>query len=96
MFKIGGVRLFHGLTDGTDDPDIGPLREITSLCGLALGGDDAPENGAVRLDRVSEVSQRRQGIRLAALGGHLLDVADQPIGSVGGAEDFDEQGEAGR
>lgn len=96
MFRVRGVRLWLGYADAGEDPDVGPLREIEVLCGLALGGDDAPENGAVRLDRVSEVSQRRQGIRLAALGGHLLDVADQPIGSVGGAERFDDQREAGR
>ena len=95
MFRIGGVRLFHGLTDGTDDPDVGPLREITSLCGLTLGAQDRTDQGAVRRDRIRQKPQHVQGVFLATVDGQLVDVGDQPIGRISGAEDFDDQREAG-
>lgn len=69
-----------------------PLREITELCGLALGCDDASEDGAVRLQRCGQKRQRVQHLRLAAIGGHLLERDDRSIGGVGDAEGFQNQG----
>lgn len=94
-FRVRGVRLWLGLTDAADDFDVGPLREITSLCGLTFGGQDAAEEGAVRRDRVSQNRQRVQGVILATVDGQLVDVPDQPVSRISGAEDF-HQREAGR
>ncbi|MNS99180.1 hypothetical protein D3C72_1335770 [compost metagenome] len=91
---LRGVRMFSGLR--TEEGGERPLREVTRLCGLALGDDHAPEDRAMPFDRISQIRQGRQGIRLATVGGKRLDFADQPIGGVGGAQHLDRQGKAGR
>ncbi|MNT44267.1 hypothetical protein D3C72_1807860 [compost metagenome] len=86
--------MFSGLA--TEEGGERPLREITRLCGLTLGGDHAPQDRAVALDRISQIRQGREGIRLATVGGELVDFPDQPIGGVGGAKRLDHQRNAGR
>ena len=95
-FRVRGARLWLGLTDAADDFDVGPLREITSLCGLTFGEQDTAEDGPVRRDRVSQDRQRVQGVFLATVDGQLVDVGDQPVSRISGAEDFNDQREAGR
>ena len=94
---IRGVEMFLGWAP-EDAPDGGcsPLRRITHLCGLTLGGEAAPDDGAVRGHALSQHRQKVQGIRLATLGGQLLDVDHRPIGGVGDGQGFDDQREAGR
>lgn len=94
-FRVRGVRLWLGYADAADDFDVGPLREITSLCGLTFGEEDAAEEGPVRRDRLSQDRQRVQGVFLATVDGQLVDVGDQPVGRISGAEDFHDQREAG-
>lgn len=94
-FRVRGVRMWLGDTDAREDADCWPLREIVSLCGLTLGCEDAPDDGAVRRASLSQHRQKVQGIRLATLGGQLLDLDHRPIGGVGNDQGFDDQREAG-
>ena len=96
MFRIGGVRLFHGLTDGADDPDVGPLREITSLCGLALGSDDVPQGRTHRSGGGEDGLKRRSRPRVVAVLGQLVDGLDDAEKLLHGAKRIDNQGGAGR
>lgn len=91
---VRSVRMFSGLA--AEEGGERPLREITRLCGLTLGRDHAPKDRAVPLDRISQIRQGREGIRLATVGGERLDFADQAIGRVGGAQHLDRQGKVGR
>lgn len=91
---VRGVRMFSGLA--AEEGGERPLREVTRLCGLTLGGNHAPQDRAVPLDRISQIRQGREGIRLAAVGGERLDFSDHSVDGVGGAEHFDRQGKAGR
>lgn len=86
MYRVGGVRLFHGLTDGADDPDVGPLREIKSLCGLALGGDDLMDHGADGGCGADNDGERGAGIRLATFLGQAVNVSDQAQEHVAGRQ----------
>lgn len=95
-FRVRGVRMFCGHTDAREDADCWPLREVVSLCGLTLGGEDAPDDGAVRGHSLSKKRQQGQRIRLATLGGQLLDLDHRPISGVGNDQGFDDQREAGR
>lgn len=96
-FVIRGVEMFLGLApEDAGDGGSCPLRRITHLCGLALGGEAPANQGAMGLDRTRQKPQHVQGVFLATLDGELLDVPDQPVGGIGGAEDFDDQREAGR
>lgn len=95
-FRVRGVRMWLGDTDAREDADCWPLREIVSLCGLTLGGEDAPNNGAVRGNSLSEKRQQGQRIRLATVGGELLDLDHRPISGVGNDQRFDDKREAGR
>lgn len=97
-FRIGGVRLWLGHAhEGAADEagDWYPLREIVSLCGLTLGPEHAPQDRPVRLDRIRQIRQGREGIRLATRDGQAVNVGDQPISRVSSAEDFDDQRETG-
>ena len=69
-----------------------PLREITELCGLALGCDDTPDDGPVRFNRRRQKRQPVQRIRLATVEGQPVQVDDRPIDGIGGAQGFDEKG----
>lgn len=82
--------------DAREDADCWPLREIVSLCGLTLGGEDTPDNRAVRGHSFGKKCQQGQRIRLATLGGQLLDLDHRPISGVGNDQGFDDQREAGR
>lgn len=93
--KVRGVRLFLGYADAGEDADVGTLREIVSLCGLTFGPDDAPQKGTVGRDGFSQNRHRAQGIRLATVDGAMVDIRDQPVGRVCGAEHFNDQREAG-
>lgn len=96
-FVIRGVEMFLGLApEDAGDGGSCPLRRVTHLCGLTLGSQDPTDQGAVRRDRVRQKPQHVQGVFLATVDGQLLDVPDQPIGRISGAEDFDDQREAGR
>lgn len=88
--------MWLGDADAREDADCWPLREIVSLCGLTLGGEDAPDDGAVRGHSLSKKRQQSQRIRLATVGGQLLDLDHRPIGGVGNDQGFDDQREAGR
>jgi hypothetical protein len=88
--------MWLGDTDAREDADCWPLREIISLCGLTLGGQDAPDDGAVRRHSRSKQRQQGQRVRLATLGGQLLDLDHRPIGGVSNDQGFDDQREAGR
>lgn len=96
-FVIRGVEMFLGL-EPEDAGDGGgcPLRRITHLCGLTLGAQDSTDQGPVRCGGFRQERQHVQGVFFATSDGELLDVPDQPIGRIGGAEDFDDQREAGR
>ena len=96
-FVVRGVEMFLGLEpEDAGDGGSCPLRRITHLCGLTLGGDHATDQGPVRHGGFRQERQHVQGVFLAAVDGHLLDVLDQPIGRISGAEDFNDQREAGR
>ena len=88
--------MWLGDADAREDADCWPLREIVSLCGLTLGGEDAPDDGAVRRAALSQHRQQSERIRLATLGGQLLDLDHRPIGGVGNDQSFDDQRKAGR
>lgn len=95
MFRVRGVRIWIGdaLEGPADEAWAGhPLREITELCGLALGGEDASDDGPVRLNRRRQKRQPVQRIRLATVEGQPVQVDDRPIDSVGGAQGFGEKG----
>lgn len=91
---VRGVRMFSGLA--AEEGGERPLREVTRLCGLTLGGDHAPQDRPVPLDRISQVRQGREGIRLATVVGQRLDFRDHPVDGVGGAQHLDRQGKADR
>lgn len=91
---VRGVRLFSGYA--REEGGERPLREVTRLCGLTLGGDYAPQDRAVPVDRISQIRQGREGIRLATVDGELTDFADQSVNGVGGAKRLDHQRNAGR
>ncbi len=95
-FRVRGVRMWLRDTDAREDADCWPLREIVSLCGLTLSGEDAPDDWAVRGHSLSEKRQQSQRIRLATVGGQLLDLDHRPVGGVGNDQGFDDQREAGR
>lgn len=95
-FRVRGVRMWLGDTDAREDADCWPLREIVSLCGLTLGCEDAPDDGAVCGHSLSKKRQQGQRVRLATVGGQLLDFDHRPIGGVGNDQGFDDQREAGR
>ncbi len=88
--------MWLGDTDAREDADCWPLREIVSLCGLTLGGEDASDDGAVSGHSFGKKRQHSQRIRLATIGGQLLDLDHRPIGGVGNDQRFDDQREAGR
>ncbi|WP_295169765.1 hypothetical protein [uncultured Brevundimonas sp.] len=90
------MRMWLGDTDAREDADCWALREIISLCGLTLGGQDAPDDGALRRHSLSKKRQQGQRVRLATVGGQLLDLDHRPIGGVGNDQGFDDQREAGR
>ncbi|WBT04841.1 hypothetical protein PFY01_09255 [Brevundimonas vesicularis] len=90
------MRMWLGDTDAREDADCWPLREIVSLCGLTLGGEDAPDDRAVRGHSFGKKRQQSQRVRLATVGGQLLDLDHCPIGGVGNHQRFDDQREAGR
>jgi hypothetical protein len=95
VFRVRGVRIWIGdaLEGAADEAWSGhPLREITELCGLALGGDDTPDDGPVRFNRRRQKRQPVQRIRLATVEGQLVQFDDRPIDSIGGAQGFDEKG----
>ncbi len=94
---IRGVEMFLGWApEDAADGGCSPLRRITHLCGLTLGGEDAPDDWTVGSDAFSQERQKVQGIRLAAVDGELVDVDHRPIGGVGDDQGFDDQREAGR
>lgn len=94
---IRGVELFLGRApDDAADGGCGPLRRITHLCGLTLGGEDIPEDRPVRDDPFSQKRQKVQCVRLAAVFGELLDLEDGPVGRVGDEQGFDQQRDASR
>lgn len=95
-FVVRGVQMWLGLADAGEDADVAPLREIVSLCGLTLGPDHTPQDRPVRLDRISQIRQGREGIRLATSDGQAVNVDDQPVGGIGGAKHLDHQRKAGR
>ena len=96
-FVIRGVEMFLGLApEDAGDGGSCPLRRVTHLCGLTLGAQDPTDQGPVGRDRIRQKPQHVQGVFLATVDGQLLDVPDQPIGRISGAEDFDDQREAGR
>lgn len=95
-FRVRGVRMWLGDTDARKDADCWPLREIVSLCGLTVGGEDATDDWTMGGDAFSQERQKVQGIRLAAVDGELVDVEHRPIGGVGNDQGFDDQREAGR
>lgn len=88
--------MWLGLADAADHPDVAPLREVVGLCGLTFGADHAPQDRAVPLDRISQIRQGRQSIRLATVGGERLDFPDHSVDGVGGTKHLDRQGKAGR
>ena len=95
-FRVRGVRLWLGYADAGEDPDVGPLREITSLCGLTFGGEDATEDGTGSSAGVREERQHRQGVVLATCDGQRVRGYRDAVGVISGAEDFNDQREAGR
>lgn len=96
-FVVRGVQIFLGLApEDAGDGGSCPLRRITHLCGLTLGAQDRTDQGAVRRDRIRQKPQHVQGVFLATVDGQLVDVGDQPIGRISGAEDFHDKREAGR
>lgn len=94
---IRGVEMFLGWApDDAADGGGSPLRRITHLCGLTLGGEDIPEDRPVRGDAFSQKRQKVQRVRLAAVDGELLDLEDGAVGCVGDQQGFDQQREASR
>lgn len=95
-FRVRGVRMWLGDADAREDADCWPLREIVSLCGLTLGGEDAPDDRAVRGHSLSKKRKQGQSVRLATVGGELLNLDHRPISGVCNDQGFDDQREAGR
>ena len=91
---LRGVRMFSGLR--TEEGGERPLREVTRICGLALGGDHTPQDRAMPLNRIGQIGQGREGVRLATVDGELADFADQSVNGIRRTERFDHQRNAGR
>lgn len=96
MFRVRYVRLFHGLTDGTDDPDVGPLREITRFCGLAFGSDDGAQDWSHVSGGPENGLESRSRPRVVAVSGQLVDGFDDAEKLLHGAKRLDNQRGAGR
>lgn len=58
---VVGVRMFMGLDP---DADGWALREVKSLCGLTLSGEDAPEDRQFSRHDGVGLSQKRPALRL--------------------------------
>lgn len=86
MFRVRGVRLWLGYADAGEDPDVGPLRQVKSLCGLALGPDDFADHRTHCGGRSDNDSERGTGIRLATFLGQAIDIGDQAQEHVAGRQ----------
>lgn len=69
MVRIRGVRLFCGYADAGDDASVGPLREIVSLCGLTLGGDQTFDDGEQGRGGAKHRRQAPRRLKLATVSG---------------------------
>jgi len=63
---IRSVRLFSGLAPERDGTGGSPLSEITVLCGLRLGGEDASEDWLLGGDDRSGFRDQAPQLRLVA------------------------------
>ena len=86
MFRVRGVRLWMGYADAGDDPDVGPLRQVKSLCGLALGPDDLTDHRADGGGGCDNDPERGPCIRLATFLGEPVDIGDQAHEPVAGRQ----------
>ena len=89
MFRVRGVRLWMSYADAGDDASVGPLREIVSLCGLTLGGDQAFDDGAEIGGDAHDGSKGRCRPRVVAIAGQLVGGMDQAEQLLDHAEDLD-------
>lgn len=96
-FVIRGVEMFLGLEpEDAGDGGSCPLRRITHLCGLTLGGDYAFDDGAEVSGDADNRLQRRAGPRLATVLGQVVDGLDQAEQLLDHAQDLDVERSAGR
>lgn len=74
---LRGVRMFSGLR--TEEGGERPLREVTRVCGLALGGEDLFDGRDFGRKGLGDRRQHPQCVRLATLDGQLVRADDQAI-----------------
>ena len=80
MFRVRGVRMWvRDPHEGAADEAGGwrPMREVESLCGLALGGDDALEDREHVVSRPAHQRQKPGHLRLVTLDGCVANGTDQ-------------------
>lgn len=70
-YVVRGVQLFSGLS-APDEWGEGPLRRISSVCGLCVGEQSAVKAADGEIDKPDHFS-RRHRVRLATLEGHRVD-----------------------
>lgn len=74
---LRGVRMFSGLR--TEEGGERPLREVTRLCGLSLGGEDFFDGRDFGRKGWGDRRLHAQCVRLATLDGQRVGADDQAI-----------------
>jgi len=95
-FRVRGVRMWLGDTDAREDADCWPLREVVSLCGLTLGGDQALQDWQERGRGGDGSRQAPRRLKLATFCGVVTEEYEQVQQVVNRAERFDQKRRRGR
>ncbi|MRL69874.1 hypothetical protein [Brevundimonas sp. SPF441] len=90
------MRMWLGDTDAREDADCWPLREIVSLCGLTLGGDQPFEDRQERRSGGDGSRQAPRRLKLATFCGVVTEEYEQVQQVVDRAERFDQKRRRGR
>lgn len=88
--------MWLGDTDAREDADSWPLREIVSLCGLTLGGDQPFEDRQERGRGGDGSRQAPRRLKLATFRSVVTEEYEQVQQVVDGAERFDQKRRRGR
>lgn len=79
---LRGVRMFSGLR--TEEGGERPLREVTRLCGLSLGGYDLLEFREDLRRSQRQPAKKVQHLRVATFLGQLVHIDQGHVGGAGG------------